>query len=283
MSKNGKMKFAFLSTLLMLGLASFNPENNDRKINFPKITEYPNQVPSADKVWVFILAGQSNMAGRGFVEPQDTLPNQRIITINAKGELILAKEPLHFYEPNMAGLDCGVSFAHELLKHIPDSVSILLIPTAVGGSAIDQWLGDSLHRNLQLLTNFREKTEIAKKYGNIKGILWHQGESDSKPELIPLYEKKLGHLFRQFRIYAGNKNLPVLMGEIGLFADDSTNKSLINNGMHKYALSDPNASVIKTGDFKHRGDQLHFDSKSQRLLGERFANQYIQLTGKNKN
>jgi len=32
------------------------------------------RIPAKENVWVFMLAGQSNMAGRDFVEPQDTLP-----------------------------------------------------------------------------------------------------------------------------------------------------------------------------------------------------------------
>lgn len=270
------MKLIISSILLLLILVSFSPEKEDRKMNFPKKTEYPNQVPKMENVWIFILAGQSNMAGRGLVEPQDTLPNQRILTINSKDELILAKEPLHFYEPEMAGLDCGVSFGRELLKHIPDSVSVMLLPTAVGGSAIDQWLNDSSHRNVRLLSNFREKTALAKKNGQIKGILWHQGESDSNAKLIPGYKNKLARLFSQFREYTGDQNLPILTGELGLFSDDHTNKRLINEIIRQNAAEDLNTYVVKTADFKHRGDKLHFDSKSQRKMGKRFANQFIK-------
>jgi hypothetical protein len=68
-------------------------------------------IPDKENLWVFILAGQSNMAGRGTVEAQDTIPSERIFTINKDGEVKIAKEPLHFYEPSMAGLDCGLSFA----------------------------------------------------------------------------------------------------------------------------------------------------------------------------
>ena len=57
------------------------------------------------------MAGQSNMAGRGFVEPIDTLINTRILTINRQNKLIYAKEPLHFYEPHKKGLDLGMSFS----------------------------------------------------------------------------------------------------------------------------------------------------------------------------
>ena len=78
------------------------------------------------------------MAGRGKVESIDTIPDYRIFTINKEGKLILAKEPLHFYEPKITGLDCGLSFGKELLKHIPDSISVLIMPTAIGGSSISQ-------------------------------------------------------------------------------------------------------------------------------------------------
>ena len=79
----------------------------DRTVNFPKHTEIAKEPKSKKKVWVFILAGQSNMAGRGWVEPEDTLAEKRLLTIDKDGQLIIAKEPLHFYEPNLAGLDCG--------------------------------------------------------------------------------------------------------------------------------------------------------------------------------
>ena len=48
------------------------------------------------KTWVFILAGQSNMAGRGAVEAEDTITHPRINTNDKNGNIILAKEPLHF-------------------------------------------------------------------------------------------------------------------------------------------------------------------------------------------
>ncbi|MDD4107982.1 MAG: sialate O-acetylesterase, partial [Prolixibacteraceae bacterium] len=180
---------------------------------FPREEIKPLRIPNKNKVWVFILAGQSNMAGRGWVEPQDTVPSERILTINRHGEIIVAKEPLHFYEPTMTGLDCGISFGRELIKNIPQDISVLLIPAAVGGSSASQWLGDSLFRNVQLLTNFEDKVRLAKKTGKIKGVLWHQGESDAKEKDIPLYKERLTELFAKFRKISGNRKLPIVMGE----------------------------------------------------------------------
>ncbi|WP_372755648.1 sialate O-acetylesterase [Labilibaculum sp.] len=247
-----------------------------RCMNFPKKTAYPDKMPKKKEVWVFLMAGQSNMAGRGFVEVQDTIPSQRILTLNSQNEVILAKEPLSFYEPKMQGLDCGLSFARELLKQVPDEVSVLLVPTAVGGSSISKWVGDSIHRNVQLLTNFKAKMDLAKKYGAIKGILWHQGESDANKNCIPEYENRLSDLFSTFRRFSGNKNLPIFVGKLGSYSNNKRSWLLINEQIEHYADNQENTYLIPTADFMHRGDYLHFDSRSQRKLGIRFANEYLK-------
>lgn len=251
-------------------------EKHQRIMNFPKSTVYPQKMPKKKDVWVFMMAGQSNMAGRGFIEAQDTLTSERILTINKSNEIILAKEPLNFYEPKMNGLDCGVSFAKELLKQVPENVSILLVPTAVGGSSISQWLGDSIHRKVQLLSNFKEKMKLAKKYGTVKGILWHQGESDANKNCIPYYEKRLTNLMSKFRSFAGNKSLPVFIGELGSYSKSKANWLLINEQIKSYVSHDRNAELIQTFDLINRGDSLHFDSQSQRTLGKRFAKEYLK-------
>lgn len=247
----------------------------ERTTYFPKQTELITDTMNKQNVWVFILAGQSNMAGRGMVEPQDTISNKRILSINKNGQLIIAKEPLHFYEPDLTGLDCGYSFGQIMIKNIPDSISILLLPTAVGGSSISQWLGDSLFRNVKLFSNFLAKVEIGKQYGTIKGILWHQGESDTNEKNIPFYPERLSKLFTKFRLAVGNNNLPILLGELGSFSKNKKGFELINKAIHNYSAQDANTAVIATGDLKHKGDSLHFNSKAQRTMGKRFAEAYL--------
>jgi len=264
-----------LFTLFILSLFSWNNIQDNRTKYFPVAVEPVERIPAKENVWVFLLAGQSNMAGRGFVEPQDTLPNKRILTIDVAGKLIYAKEPLHFYEPTRNGLDCGYSFANTLIKHIPDNITILILPTAIGGSSISQWLGDSSYRGVKLLTNFRDKVAIGKKYGQIKAVLWHQGESDANKTAILLYKDRLAQLFTVFRSVIQNNQLPVLVGELGSYSNNNQNWQLINQAIHNYSLQDMNVSVISTTEFIHRGDTVHFNSEGQRLLGERFAQVYI--------
>lgn len=268
-------------TLALFLFLSFWTDGNAQDLRtefFPKTEMSPSEIPNKENTWVFILAGQSNMAGRGKVEAMDTIPNSRILTINTNGDLLIAKEPLHFYEPELTGLDCGLSFGKELLNHIPDSISILLIPTAVGGSAIGQWINDSTYREVSLLSNFKEKGEIGKLYGEIKGILWHQGETDAaNAEAIEIHDEQLRTLLGVFRSVAGKEDLPILLGELGSFSTTAENWRAINSKIESYVKSDPKAYLIRTGDLNHKGDSIHFDSAGQREMGKRFAEKFVEL------
>lgn len=265
-----------LCLLLVSIFISCSQKPVGRTTYFPKRNEMVTAAPDKQNTWVFIMAGQSNMAGRGQVEAQDTIADKRILTIDKNGQLIIAKEPLHFYEPLRAGLDCGYSFGRTMIKHIPDSISVLLIPTAIGGSSISQWLDDALYRDVKLFSNFTAKAEIGKQYGVIKGILWHQGESDANPKDIPYYRQRLSALFAKFRTAVGNNDLPVLIGELGSFPKDKENRDQVNKAIHDYSEQDKNATVIYTGDLKDRGDSLHFNSKGQRMMGKRFAEAWLR-------
>lgn len=262
---------AILIVFLSLSVLSLAQSGSQASTSDGKSTK----LPKPSKIWVFLLAGQSNMAGRGVVEAQDTVIDPRIFSINAQGEVILAKEPLHFYEPNLVGLDCGLSFGKALLPNIPKKISILILPTAVGGSSIGQWLGDSIHRKVKLWSNFLEKVAIGKKYGQIKGILWHQGESDANDKNSPLYPENLARLLQNFRTAVGNPQLSVLMGELGAYSQNPEQWKKINQLIWAHAAKDLFTAVISTQDLQHKGDKVHFDSAGQRAMGERFAEAYL--------
>ncbi len=242
---------------------------------FPKQVSIVKELPEKENLWVFMMAGQSNMAGGGIVESQDTLASNRVLTISKKGRLILAKEPIDLYNKGRSGLSCGVSFGKNLVKEIPNNISILIIPTAIGATSIEEWLADEKRLNVNLLSNFREKLELGEKYGIVKGILWHQGESDAVPDKIPSYEKNLKKLFSQFRSYAKNLKLPILTAELGSFSTQPDQWEAINKVIRTNALNDPYTTCFSTSDLKDRGDKVHFNSASQRTLGIRFAQNYL--------
>lgn len=278
MKKVNLTRFIVLGPIivLMCALISFKQKEGDIRTQFfPKTEIKTGKLPRKENLWVFILAGQSNMAGRGLVEPQDTIPSERILTINQNEEIVIAKEPLHFYESSITGLDCGLSFGKTIIARVPDTISVLLIPAAVGGSSISQWLGDLTYRNVQLLTNFKQKVEIGKKYGQIKGILWHQGESDANQNDIPLYKNRLSELIVKFREIADNEKLPVLIGELGSYSMNNESWMKINEQIRLYSLTDSNTVIVNTSDLIDKGDKVHFNSEGQRILGQRFANAII--------
>jgi len=233
---------------------------------------------SKENVWVFVMAGQSNMAGRGIVEPQDTVSDSNILFLNKEMKLEIAKEPLHVYEPNLAGLDFGLSFAKELRSQVSKNIKIVLIPCTVGGSSINQWVGDSIHRNVKLYSNFKNRVTFAQTIGTVKGVLWHQGESDAHENSLPKYQSQLEILFGNFRKEISTQNLPIIVGELGEYAEPESqnlNWKSLNEILHKMAKNDVNLYVISSKGLKSNPDKVHFNSEAQRELGKRYAKQFL--------
>ncbi len=268
------------SFLVFLLLISCSREAESRTSNFPKSVEVISEMPPQSNFWIFVMAGQSNMAGRGFVEPQDTVPDTRVFSLDANNQWILAKEPLHYYEPDLTGLDCGLSFGKKLASYLPDSISIGLIPCAVGGTSLEQWAGDSAFRGVKLKSNLKEKIRIAEIDGTVKAILWHQGENNASRGGVNGYKSGLYSLFQDFRTIAGNDSLPIIMGELGSFLKKNEfygYQDTINSILKQVSLGDSYIKLVSTEDLSHKGDFLHFNSSSLRILGERFADSYLSL------
>lgn len=274
------MQRAFL-VFIWVFLVSASGIAQDTKANFPKKIDSPEHMPEPGNFWIFIMAGQSNMAGRGIVEPEDTVPDTHILTVNLNNEWVVAKEPLHLYQPKLTGLDCGVSFARELLKHLGDSITIGLVPCAVGGSPIQAWAGDSIFNGVQLFSNFREKAGMAMEYGEVKGILWHQGESDAFDEKKPVYKEKLEAVLSNMRKFLGNESLPIIMGELGAYTrpeERQENWNKINDIIRQVPDDLNNCYVVPTNDLTCNPDYIHFNNMSQRELGKRYADKFLSIS-----
>jgi len=240
---------------------------------FPAHLEKPNNLPAKEKFYIFLMAGQSNMAGRGIIEAEDTLSNSLVLTLNKNNEWVYAKKPLHYYEPARTGLDCGLSFAKELSKKYGKQITIGLVPCAIGGSSIEQWLGDSTYRGVTLYSNFLQKAKAASQQGIIKGMLWHQGESNTGTKSHIDYKNKLQNFFTKVRTDLQQPNMPIYLGSLGLYL---TNYSFpyrdeINKDIKELSQTENRIYLVKTSDLTHLKDTIHFDSRSQRLMGKRFA------------
>ena len=247
--------------------------------HFPKIIDKPSLLPIRENFYIFILAGQSNMAGRGFVQPEDTVSSIQILSIDKTNEWVYAKEPLHYYEPERTGLDCGLSFAKKLSSLYGKKITIGLVPCAVGGSSIEQWLGDSIYRVVTLYSNLLNKIKIAGQYGTLKGLLWHQGESNAgSASKHQNYQQKLQAFFTRVRNDAGVPDLPVYAGQLAMFLSRRTNPfaDSVNKELLQLSSTMKNIYVINTFDLSCKSDSIHFDSRSQRIMGERFAKKVFE-------
>lgn len=110
------------------------------------------------------------------------------------------------------------AFAQEILKKYPDR-PIVFIPCAVGGSGIDDWQPGALHEQTGIYAydEMLARVKEAQKRGTIKGIIWHQGESDSSPEKKDAYAAKLADFFKRLRRDTHTENVPVVAGTLGNF------------------------------------------------------------------
>lgn len=241
--------------------------------HFPTTIEKATSFPPKENFYIYILAGQSNMAGRGFVQPQDTVSSAQVLTLDKNNEWVYAKEPLHYYEPERTGLDCGLSFGKKLAALYGKNISIGLVPCAVGGSSIEQWLGDSTYRNVILYSNLMKKVKVAANYGTIKGMLWHQGETNANTANYKNYKEKLEQFFTKFRNDLGNTELPVYAGQLASFLSRTSNPfaDSVNKDLRALSVTMKNIYIIKTADLTPKADSIHFDSRSQRIMGIRFA------------
>lgn len=214
---------------------------------------------------LYLLVGQSNMAGRGFLDHEDTLAHPNIYVLNASDEWSVAKEPLHYDKANR-GVGPGLAFAKNMTKY-QRNARIGLIPAAVGGTKISYWepMGER-----GLYKEALRKARIAKGRGALKGLLWQQGESDANANDASLYKERLVALMRAFRRDLKSPDLPIVIGGLGDFLK-SNKAEQINQAMKEAVDILGNAAYSEASKLGHIGDNLHFNSAAQRENGKRMA------------
>src|SRR5690606_30767598 len=177
---------------------------------------------------IYILAGQSNMAGRGpLTEAYQSLRHERVRMSTKDQEWVPAKHPVHFDKPKAAGVGPGLSFGIEMAEADP-GVTIGLVPCAVGGTPISRWAPGAFDPNTKTYPYNDAVARImeAMKYGVIEGVIWHQGEGDSNADAAPRYLGRLSELINRIRTVVGDPDLPFVVGELGRYRP---NYALINN------------------------------------------------------
>lgn len=214
---------------------------------------------------LYLLIGQSNMAGRAPIDSMSKEINPQIFMLDKNNNWVPATDPVHF-DKTVAGVGPGIAFAKEMIKG-NSKIKIGLIPCAWGGSAINVWRPDSAYLTGHPYNDAIARTKAAMQTGVLKGILWHQGESDNNTQSIQLYMEKLKVLIARLRMQFNNPTLPFVAGEIGFFGKSTG----INNVLDDVPNNVANTATVSADGLTDKGDQTHFDTRSARELGKRYA------------
>jgi beta-glucuronidase len=225
------------------------------------------QTDSTGGMDLYLLVGQSNMAGRAPVDAVSKEADPHIFMLDKENNWVPATDPMHFDKPAVVGVGPGLSFAKQLLV-IGGHRTIGLIPCAVGGSPIRVWEPDSTYLNgLHPYDDAIRRAGTALQKGTLRGIIWHQGESDNNPAAAAVYMEKLKALIERLRRDLGQPDLPFVAGEIGYF----NTTTLINKVLDSLPDVVPNTAVVNAEGLTDKGDSVHFDTRSARELGRRYA------------
>ncbi|MBC7917922.1 MAG: sialate O-acetylesterase [Rhodoferax sp.] len=232
------------------------------------------QTPELD---LYLLAGQSNMAGRGIVTEQDREASPLVVSLSATGLWIPAQEPLHFDKPSLVGVGPGLAFGKAMAAALPPSSGrrIGLVPCAVGGTSVALWEPGARHTDTGRLPLDDTLTRIrqASAAGRWRGLLWHQGESDCNEAAAPAYAQRLAALIARLRVATGSPALPVAIGQMGRWPGRPWTRwhELVDTA-HRRTVEQLQLSVFVSSEgLNHQGDNLHFDAESARQLGLRYA------------
>lgn len=237
------------------------------------------QTTPPQKFDLYILIGQSNMAGRGPITPEiATEHNDRVYMFTKDKQWVIAKHPVHFDKPKVSAVGPGLTFGIAMAQAYPN-VNIGLIPCAVGGTPIEHWQPGAYDAPTKThpYDDAVERIKAAMQYGQIKGIIWHQGESNSSPEKAKIYLAQLTELIQRVRALVGNPNVPFIVGELGRYRAAYAN---INTQLAQLPATVPYTAVATSEGLVHKGDTTHFDGASAQEMGRRFAAKMLQVQRK---
>lgn len=221
----------------------------------------------------FLLIGQSNMAGRGLVEEALEVDKTHIhILRNGRWQKMF--RPVN-PDRRTSGVNLAESFAEAYAKN--HNVEVGLIPCADGGTRIAQWAPGSL-----LFDNAVYQARLAQRTSTIAGILWHQGESDSREDRYKVYGRELETMLTALRKELSLWDVPVLLGGLGSFLDHYTKSEhlqwpLINRELQAVAAKDPMFGYVSAEGLQSNPDNLHFCAAALHEFGLRYYGEFEKL------
>ncbi len=245
---------------------------------------------------IYLCFGQSNMEGQGLIESTDKKVNSRFKVMQAldcpnldraKGNWYTAVPPLSQCH---SGLSPADYFGRTMVENLPDNVKVGVVMVAIGGCDIrifdkdiyqaydstyaEKWFTDKVAAYqgnpydylLQLAKKAQEK-------GVIKGVLLHQGETNTGDVNWPDYVKKIyNDLMTDLSL--NPENTPLLAGEV-VSVENSCCGSM-NTIINRLPQVVDNAHIISSQDCPAK-DNAHFNAEGYRILGKRYAEKMLSL------
>lgn len=227
----------------------------------------PSDAAAAQPVHVFVLAGQSNMVGRGFPLSLASPTDPRLL-IWRDGRWQTASDPLGTPNNPNSGIGPGMTFGLQLLKKLP-SWRIGLVMCAKGATSIEDWHPD---RNL-----YRSCVEQARAAGGGRpaGILFLQGERGGSVARAAGWTDGFLPLFDAVRQDFGER-VPFLLGQIGTFVGLEDAQASIRDQQARLAAKLPHTRLVRSLDLPTQGN--HYTVPGYRVLGARFATAWFRLS-----
>lgn len=248
-----------------------------------------------------LLAGQSNMSGRGYLSEEDVKVIPGITALRRDGVWIPAIDPFNYDRINALGLNnsndpfeekaidvngkrrCGVGPGRtfgRLLKERFAEREIGLVPISIGGTPIASWMpgGKDPHSEMRPYDDGIQLARKAQDEGEFAVILWHQGETDAKLQ-TENYLEQLKYVINNFRRDLNIPDVPVILGGLGDFLDPSWQAEKYTAMIRQAAEELDNAGFVSAVGLQDRGDDLHFDTPSQYEFGKRYFEKFCELAG----
>ena len=229
----------------------------------------------------FLLIGQSNMCGRGIIGRVPPIPAEGVRFMLRNGRWTPMSEPINpdrrIFVDSDNELRSGVSLAASFAEAYTNATQrkIGLIPCAEGGSAIREWQPGEV-----LFDHAVMQTKLALRSSRLRGILWHQGESDSHNlEEVQAYEPAFLRLMRALLDEVnGGEPLPIVIGEISTLVQNRWPCCReINAVLHKIAAEHDNIAIASAEGLDLSPDGMHFSAAAYRTLGRRYFEAYQTL------
>lgn len=257
------------------------------------------KVSSQDKNFhIYLCLGQSNMEGNARIQAQDTVnidPRFMVLSTvdcdkkgRTKGNWYTAVPPLCRCNTGLTPADY---FGRTLVANLPEKVKVGVINVAIGGCKIElfdksnyqsyvatapSWMIGMINQyDGNPYARLVEMAKVAQKTGVIKGILLHQGESNTNDTLWTKKVKLVyDNLMKDLKL--NPKKVPLLAGEL-VNADQKGACASMNAIIATLPQVIPNAYVIPSAGCPGAPDHLHFTAEGYRELGKRYAAQMLSI------